>query len=154
MSDSKHGLDYIKKVNFQNHVLENSFERAGMKMGGVAIYRNKTLRLHISYILIWAKLSLKIKYLSGCEIKVDLGVDELLIDGVYRSPDSNVELFFDKLNQYLVKARPTDKKSLIIIIIYFNINSFDNNNTTHSFKNLINSKLWPSDDYYFCLKGH
>ncbi|KAG8282936.1 hypothetical protein J6590_108334 [Homalodisca vitripennis] len=125
-------------VNFQNFVLESSYERNNMKMGGVAIYRNKQTILKTIRSNIGKNLS-ENKVFECCEIKIDSGIEKFLIAGIYRSPDSCINTFIGKLNQYLSKIKSTKTLNKIVIGGDYNINILQNDNNAVLLKNAFKS---------------
>lgn len=127
-------LDGYKKVA--------NFCRKRKKCGGVVIYVKNTIDCNeIQWI---SEMSIE-SHFECCGIVIT-GLNFLIVC-VYRSPNSNLEIFLNKLEYLLYKItiRPRNRFKSVFILGDFNVNLLEKNSKTESFINIFRSfKLHPT----------
>ena len=117
---SEHGFNdqSVNLFSIENYFLGNYFCRKTFKGGGVAIFAQNCLNIQP----IELKFSVDKDFeVAGIKFHSGQQPESVLVFGIYRSPDGNLETFFEKMESLLNYA--THQNSNFIIIGDFNINA-------------------------------
>lgn len=126
-------IDSVQIDNFKN---TSSYSRKNLSRGGVAIYTKHSIT---AIDLEWIKDFTIEKHFECCGIKVpELNFYVICL---YRTPDSNFEIFIRCLELLLSKlsTRVRNCNNKVFLAGDFNINILEKNRKSESFKNLLKS---------------
>jgi exonuclease III len=124
---SEHGysLDLIEQFNLKNYQLGNYFCRERFKGGGVSIFIRDNLIFHTININEKCELDFEAE---GVKIQLS-SAENIIVVGLYRSPNGCIRSFFEKLEELLVKLFSNSSKFLLIGDININVLDTTNSNT-------------------------
>ena len=126
---TKDKSDLCKFNGFQSlhHIrpIDNNFNLKE-RGGGISIF----IKNGINYI-IRNDLTKMLPFMESCFIEINLNHKKFLIGGIYRPPDSNANLFTEKLNEMLEPLKNTFQ---IILMGDFNIDLLKNTTHTNNFQ--------------------
>ena len=119
-------------MTLNNFDLSASYSRKIQRRGGTCILSKKMF--HSVELKEVRNFSVE-KHFEVCGIEIKKL--HLIVLCLYRTPNSNISIFFDKLDKLLTKLEY--KKCKIVLAFDFNINFFRTDNTTTKFNELVSN---------------
>lgn len=129
--------DQIPSINLEGYILVNKYCRHFKNHGGVAIYTRKNIRCRKIDIL--QRISEETHFECAamkCDVNKQL---KLVILVIYRTPDSDFEIFINKLEDSFKKITSRYNKHEIVLSGDFNIDFLGNSSQLKALQDLLTS---------------
>ena len=122
-------IDLCKFQNFSSvHLLRPSDQHIDFKVrgGGISIFVHNSLQFQHR-----SDLDIVLPYMECCFIEINFNNKKYLIAGIYRIPNTEIDLFIDKFNEII---EPLKANSEVIILGDFNIDLLKDDTHKNSFE--------------------